>query len=143
MHFLGELGPDRIGVLLAALDCFVFASSAETFGLAPVEAAQAGVPVVANGISILKDVLAVDGQPCAQFVDTGDPTAFAEAVRRVLGDDELAASLQVRGRRLRERYPLGAMVDGYARLIESLAEENTCASKSASTAPASGVGTTL
>ena len=143
VHFLGELAPDRVGLFLAALDCFVFPSRAETFGLAPVEAAQAGVPVVANTIPVLEDVLAVDGAHCALFVEVEDTGAFAAAVRRVFDDQNLAAALRARGRRLSERYPLDAMVDEYANLIESLAEEKTCVSKSASTALASGAGTAL
>src|SRR5690606_16121045 len=50
VHFVGELPPTEIGIFLAALDLFAFPSVAETFGLAAVEAAQAGVPVVANDI---------------------------------------------------------------------------------------------
>ena len=143
VHFLGELASERVGLLLAGLDCFVFASAAESFGLAPVEAAQAGVPVVANAIPILEDVLSFEGQPCALFVDATDPQALASAVRRVLEDGALAARLQACGRRLRERYPVDVMVEAYVGLIESIVEEKTCASKSASTAAASGAGTAL
>ena len=122
VHFLGEIAPEKIGVFLAALDCFVFPSGAETFGLAPVEAAQAGLPVVANGLDVLKDVLSVDGEPCALFVDASDPAAFADAVGRVLGDPALAARLGTIGRGLKQRYPLSAMTDSYAQLILQLLE---------------------
>jgi glycosyltransferase involved in cell wall biosynthesis len=121
VHFLGELAPEAIGKFLAALDCFVFPSGAETFGLAPVEAAQAGLPVVANGIDVLKEVLSVAGEPCAIFADARDPGAFAAAVRSVLDEPALAARLGAAGRRLRERYPLSAMTDAYADLVETLA----------------------
>jgi glycosyltransferase involved in cell wall biosynthesis len=122
VHFLGEIAPERIGVLLAALDCFVFPSGAETFGLAPVEAAQTGLPVVANGLDVLKDVLSVDGEACALFVDASDPAAFADAIRQVLDDPALAARLGAVGRRLKQRYPLSAMTDAYAQLILQLLE---------------------
>lgn len=117
-HFLGELDTEKMGVFLAALDCFTFPSSTETFGLAPVEAAQSGVPVVINDIEVMRDVLAVDGEPCALFVDVRDTGAFAAAVRRALDDRELAADLRARGRRLKERYPLDAMIDEFIRLME-------------------------
>jgi glycosyltransferase involved in cell wall biosynthesis len=117
VHFLGELPPEKIGIFLAALDCFVFPSAAETFGLAPVEAAQTGLPVVANELLVLKDVLKVDGEPCALFVDAHDHAAFADAVKRVLDDPALAARLGAAGRRLQQRYPLSAMTDAYAELI--------------------------
>lgn len=118
VRFLGELNAEKMGVFLAALDCFVFPSSTETFGLAPVEAAQAGVPVIINDIEVMRGVLAVNGEPCALFVDASDTKAFAVAVRRVLNDPNLAAELTARGRRLKERYPLDAMIDGFMRLME-------------------------
>ncbi|MGD9542770.1 MAG: glycosyltransferase family 4 protein [Methylocystis sp.] len=118
VHFLGELSTAQIGLFLAALDCFVFPSATETFGLAPVEAAQAGVPVVANDLEVLRDVLAVDGEPCALFVDARDTAAFATAARRILEDHTLNAALAARGRRLADRFPLDAMIDEYLRLME-------------------------
>lgn len=118
VHFLGELGSSGVGDFLAALDAFLFPSVAETFGLAAVEAAHAGVPVVANAIPVLEEVLAIDGQPCALFVDVNDPEAFGQAVAAVLGNPELANGLSESGRQLLDRYPPEAMVDGYMRLLK-------------------------
>ncbi len=118
LHFCGELDSRKMGAFLAAIDCFVFPSAAETFGLAPVEAAQAGVPVVANDIEALKDTLAFDGEPCALFVDAGDINAFATAIRRVFDDEALNESLSSRGHHLAERFPLDRMVDAYLQLID-------------------------
>lgn len=120
VHFLGELAPAKVGDFLAALDIFVFPSRAETFGLAVVEAAQAGVPVVANRLPVLREVLTVDREPCALFVDVDDTAAFAAAIRRLLDEGSLAAVLSQRGRRLRERYPLDVMVDAYDAMIRDL-----------------------
>jgi glycosyltransferase involved in cell wall biosynthesis len=119
VHFLGELKPEGVAVLLRALDAFVFPSLAETFGLAVVEAAQAGVPVVANRLEVLEEVLAVDGEPCALFADADDAASFAATVRRLLDEPGLAAALSARGTKLAARYSLDAMVDAYATLIES------------------------
>ena len=116
--FAGELDTGKIGVFLAALDCFVFPSAAETFGLAPVEAAQAGLPVVASNLEVLRDVLSVGGEPCALFVDPHDTGAFAAAVRRVFEDEALRARLTGVGRRMRERFPMEKMVDEYLKLLE-------------------------
>lgn len=119
VHFAGELEPQRIGDLLAALDVFVFPSSAETFGLAAVEAAQAGIPVVANDIPVLREVLETDGEPCAILVDTSDAERFADAVRSVLEEPATAARLSGLGRKLAGRHSLSAMVDAYRGLIET------------------------
>jgi len=119
VHFLGELAPKDVATLLRALDVFVFPSLAETFGLAVVEAAQAGVPVVANRLPVLEEVLAVDGEPCALFAAAEDPATFAAAVRRLLDNPQLAATISARAARLAARYPCDAMVDDYAALIEA------------------------
>jgi glycosyltransferase involved in cell wall biosynthesis len=119
LHLVGELPSGRIGDFLAALDVFVFPSLAETFGLAVVEAAQAGVPVVANDLEVLREVLVMDDGACALFADAADPTAFAGAVRRLLAEPTLRATLTARGRRLKERYPLDAMVDAYDALVRA------------------------
>ena len=120
VHFLGEISPRKVGVLLAALNCFVFPSTSETFGLAPVEAAQAGVPVIANNIEVLREVLSVDDEPCAVFVEATDSAAFAAAIRHVLDDSAAAARLSAAGRRLKQRYPLSRMTDAYAGLMNEL-----------------------
>jgi glycosyltransferase involved in cell wall biosynthesis len=122
VHFLGELSQREIGTVLRALDVFAFPSLAESFGLAAVEAAQAGVPVVANDLPVLREVLSVDGGSCALFADARDDVAFAQAVRRALGDADLRAALAARGARLARRYSLAAMADAYAALARSLAE---------------------
>ena len=131
VHFLGELTPDEMGVFFASLDCFVFPSAAETFGLAPVEAAQAGVPVICNRLPILEEVLATaDGQSCAVFADARETPAFAAAVKSVLMDSELTARLRAAGSRLAARYPREAMIESYAALLKSLMQEKPCASGS-------------
>lgn len=123
LHLPSEIHPDRVGDFLAALDVFVFPSVAETFGLAVVEAAQAGVPVVANDLEVLREVLAVDGEACALFVDVGNSAQFADAVSRVLTDADLRQQMTERGMRLKDRYPLDKMFDDYDRLIKDALRE--------------------
>jgi glycosyltransferase involved in cell wall biosynthesis len=119
LHFMGELSPAQIGIFLRTLDVFVFPSQAESFGLAAVEAAQAGIPVVANDLGVLREVLAVDELPCALFVDAANPESFAAAVQRLLDDDGLKATLTSRGKELSRRYSPDAMVANYLALIET------------------------
>lgn len=136
LHLVGDLGRGEIGVFLAGLDVFLHPSASASFGLAPVEAAQAGVPVVCNDLPVLRDVLSIAEEPCALFVDVQDPEALAGVVDRALTDRDLTSRLRSRGRRLRERYPADAMVEDYLRLIEDLvADGSPCAS---STPAASG-----
>jgi glycosyltransferase involved in cell wall biosynthesis len=116
-HFVDELDDHGMGAFLAAIDGFVFPSAAESFGLAPIEAAQAGVPVVCNDLQVLRHGLAVDGEPCALFVDVRDIIAFAAAVRQILGDPSLAEKLSRSGSRLEQRFPLDNMVSAYINLF--------------------------
>src|SRR5436305_419966 len=48
VQFLGELSHDRIPAFLWGLDLFVNPSRAESFGVAALEAAASGLPVVAS-----------------------------------------------------------------------------------------------
>jgi glycosyltransferase involved in cell wall biosynthesis len=125
VNFLGELDTKTMGVFLAALDAFVHPSAGESFGLAPVEAAQAGVPVVVNDLPVLRDVLSVEGAPCALFVDARDTEAFAAATRRACEDKDLAAEFSARGRRLSQKFPLDRMVDEFMQLLQA-AEPRPC-----------------
>jgi glycosyltransferase involved in cell wall biosynthesis len=120
LHLLGEVHPDRVGDVLAAFDVFVFPTIAETFGLAAVEAAQAGVPVVANTLPVLQEVLSVKGEPCALFVSPDDTGAFAEAVTRALSDEPLRDHLRSLGGHLEDNYPLEKMFDAYDELIQDV-----------------------
>jgi glycosyltransferase involved in cell wall biosynthesis len=120
VHFLGELTPGEIAIFLRALDVFVFPTLAEMFPIAVIEAAEAGVPVVANDIKPVREVLVVDEKPCALFVDAEDTAAFAAAVHSVLADRKLRDELTGRGRTLSQVYSLDAMVDRFAALIDGL-----------------------
>jgi L-malate glycosyltransferase len=121
VHFAGEMPPERIGDFLAALDVFVFPTRGETFGLAAVEAASAGVPVVAHDLAVLREVLAADERPAALFADAADDRAFADAIARALSDLQLRDDLIAAGRGLRTRYSVARMVDDYERLLGELA----------------------
>lgn len=120
VYFVGEMPPERIGDFLAALDVFVFPTKAETFGLAAVEAASAGVPVVAHDLAVLREVLAVDDKPAALFVDAADHQQLGAGVARVLADAPLRADLVAAGAKLRTRYSVAHMVDEYDRLLREV-----------------------
>jgi len=118
LHFVGEVPPARIFEFLAAGDVFAFPSVNETFGLSVAEAAIAGLPVVANGLPVLREVLATENrEPAALFVDGGDAAGFAGALAAVLETPGLAEKLASNGKRLAERYSPAAMCLAYERLL--------------------------
>lgn len=123
VHFPGEVSPLEVGRFLAALDVFVFPTQTETFGLAAVEAAQAGVPVIATDLPVMREVLQVNGEPCGLFLDPTDTTAFAAEILRVLEDPDLGRRLSDAGQELRRFHSPEAMADGYRRLIAAVRQK--------------------
>ncbi len=82
----------------AAADVFVFPSIwDEGYGLPPVEAMAAGVPVVASRSGAVAQTV-VDGET-GFLVDKNDSAGLAAAITRLLGDLELRATMGERGRR--------------------------------------------
>lgn len=117
LHLLGEIPPSRMADFLACLDVFVFPTQAETFGLAAVEAANAGVPSVVTDLPVLREVLSYDGKPTALFVDAADHAKLSAAVSRLLTDQHLSEALRQNAKGLRLRYSVDAMVAEYVRIL--------------------------
>jgi len=115
--FLGERRDARS--LLPAFDLLVVPSIArEGFGLAAIEAMDAGIPVVASRVGGLPEVVE-DGRT-GVLVPPGDAAALARAVSRLLEGPENRRSLGAEGhRRVEERFRAAAM----ARRVEDLYEE--------------------
>jgi glycogen synthase len=105
---------------LAGVDVLVFPSRAfETFGLAPAEAALAGVPTVAARTGAVPEVVA-DGETGWLF-PPGDVMACAAILIRLLANPGEAAT---RGAAARERvlrdFPEAKMVAGYRTILSAL-----------------------
>jgi glycosyltransferase involved in cell wall biosynthesis len=104
--------------LLADSDVFCFPSRWEGLGLAFLEAAASGVPIVAFDLPVFHEILEANQ---ASFVPVGDVPAFARAVASLLQDPIPAvrqayeASLSVH-----ERFSLERMVQAYAELYREL-----------------------
>ncbi|MHC2691980.1 glycosyltransferase involved in cell wall biosynthesis [Bradyrhizobium liaoningense] len=120
VHWLGEIPPSRMADFLACLDVFVFPTQAETFGLAAVEAANAGVPSVVTDLPVLREVLSYEGRPTALFVDAADHAKLSAAVSTLLTDKHLSDELRQNAKGLRLRYSVDAMVDEYVRILEQV-----------------------
>ncbi|KAB2964863.1 MAG: glycosyltransferase family 4 protein [Thermoanaerobaculia bacterium] len=113
------VGPDDAHVvqLLAGARAFVFPSFLEGFGLPPLEAMAAGVPVVCSDLPIFREVCGEAFRP----VDPARPESIASGVREVLTDPALAFSLISAGRERAQRYRKQPSQARYRELVRSLA----------------------
>lgn len=93
VRFLGFVPDATLAVLYRLADVFVFPSLYEGFGLPPLEAMASCTPVVTSNVSSLPEVVG----DAALLVDPRDPEAIANAVQRILTDDELKRSLVRKG----------------------------------------------
>ena len=93
VRFLGYMPHETLAVMYRLAGVFVFPSLYEGFGLPPLEAMASGTPVVTSNVSSLPEVAA----DAAILVDPYDPSAIADGIERVLGDEGLRADLRRRG----------------------------------------------
>lgn len=89
--FDGALRRTEVAERLRGADLVLVPSHSETFGLVALEAAASGVPVIARKAGGLREAV-IDGKT-GLLIDSDDPAVWAEAISRVLGDEELATAM--------------------------------------------------
>ena len=96
---------EDVAAVMNGLDVFVLPSHDEPFGIVLIEAMAAGRPVVATAAGGVPEI-ARDGQE-ALLVPPREPEAMAAAIRRLLADTELAATLgRAAEQRVAAEFPL-------------------------------------
>jgi glycosyltransferase involved in cell wall biosynthesis len=80
VQLLGYVDDARLLDLYSRASAFVFPSRYEGFGLPPLQASAAGLPVVASDIPVVREVLG----PSARYCEAGDDRAFGAALAEVL-----------------------------------------------------------
>jgi glycosyltransferase involved in cell wall biosynthesis len=93
--FTGWLSDPQLAAAYAGATCLVLPSLYEGFGLPPVEAMACGCPVVASTNGSLEEVLG----DAALRLPSCDPESIAAAIRRMVEEPRLAATLRERGLR--------------------------------------------
>jgi glycosyltransferase involved in cell wall biosynthesis len=116
LKVLGQLGPDGLARELAARPIFVSAARFEPFGLAVLEAAQAGCPLILSNIDTFRELWTG-----AALLVEEDEEAYVAAITRVRADAGLRAHLSEAARLRAQRYTpaatAGAMAALYAGLV--------------------------
>lgn len=118
---LGTLGGEAMRDCLARRPVFASTALFEPFGLAVLEAAQAGCALVLSDIPTFRELWA----DAAIFVPPRDETAIAAAIGQVLADRGLRDHLGDAARRHAARYTIAAMADRMASLYRGLATTAT------------------
>ncbi len=113
---LGALPGGTVAGWLAARPVFVSAALYEPFGLAVLEAAQAGCPLVLSDIPTFRELW----EGAALFAPPGDDAAIAAAVEGLLAEPGRAATLGEAARSRALLYTADAMAAGYIDLYRSL-----------------------
>ncbi len=114
---LGYVSDQQKADLLAAAAVVASTSTYEGFGIVPVEAMAAGVPVVAVAGGSIPEVCG----DAAELVPVGDPEAMAAGLARLLGDNDLRAERIARGHRQVERFSWASTVGGLTAVYRQLA----------------------
>ncbi|MGQ9517899.1 MAG: glycosyltransferase family 4 protein, partial [Anaerolineae bacterium] len=106
----------KLARLLGASDVFVFPSRREGFGLAPVEAMAAGVPVILARIPGVTDLANLEGET-GLYVPPDDAEALRQAMERLGSDPALRQQMGQRAvQRVREAFSWEPYIDKWERL---------------------------
>lgn len=116
LQLLGMLDADSLAAEYAAQPIFVSAARFEPFGLAVLEAAQAGCPLVLSGIDTFRELWT----GAALIVPDEDAQAYAAAIERIRTELGLRAHLSEAARARAARYTAEAMTAGTLALYRSL-----------------------
>jgi glycosyltransferase involved in cell wall biosynthesis len=115
---LGAVSPQRLAVLYAEADIFVLASHFEGYGMAYAEAVAHGLPIVGSNAGAIPDTVPQDA---GLLVRPGDISAFAQALRNVIGDHDLRQRLAGAARAAAPQFPTWRdSAETFARALEAL-----------------------
>lgn len=116
VHFPGFLAAAELPLWYAAASVFVFPSRWEGFGIPPLEAMACGTPVISSNSSSLPEVVGDAGL----LIDPDDIDGWAEAILRVLRDNDLSDELRTRGIRQAQRFSWQATAEKTLRVYEQV-----------------------
>jgi glycosyltransferase involved in cell wall biosynthesis len=110
---------DDVMAVLDAVDVLVHPSLADAFPTVLLEALATGVPIVASAVGGIPEIVE-DGRTGLLIRPPLEPDAYATALARLLGDDELRRVLAHRGR---ERFEAEFTAERWAARLRGLYEE--------------------
>jgi len=117
VRLLGFVDEAQIGPLISGAEAFLFPSIYEGFGLPIIEAMACGTPVLTSDATATGEVAG----DAALLVDPLDVASIANGILKLVGDDELRASLSAAGLAHARRYNWDDAAARYQRLFAQIA----------------------
>ena len=118
----GFVSDDDLKSLFGLAAVFFFPSLYEGFGLPPLEAMAAGVPVVSSDRSCMPEILG----DAARLVDPQDARACSQAIEECISNQQLAAALRAAGPKRARLFTWErtgqATIEGYRRCAQLLGD---------------------
>jgi glycosyltransferase involved in cell wall biosynthesis len=117
---LGHIENDRLlSLAFSAADVFVIPSTQEAFGQTALESMACGTPVVGFAVGGIPDVIQTG--VCGLLVPPGNVEALADAINRLLGNEDVRVEMSANGRQIAvEAYALEVQARRYIDLYEQL-----------------------
>jgi D-inositol-3-phosphate glycosyltransferase len=114
---LGPVPHDGMAVLYSAVDAVICPSRYESFGLVPLEALAAAVPVIVPEGTYWGEKVRAEGGGLAYSPD--DPEGLAGAMRSLLADPSLRGRLSVAGPKVAEPFTWERCTASWRRILSS------------------------
>jgi glycosyltransferase involved in cell wall biosynthesis len=121
VHTVGYVDDQERAALLRGASVLAYPSVYEGFGLPPLEAMSAGVPVVATNGGAIPEVV----DDAAYLVEVGDDEALASALVEVMDDPALRRELITLGAQRARAYDWNRTATEFVQLYEQLAKERS------------------
>jgi spore coat protein SA len=119
VRFVGSVPNSRVVDYYREADVLINPSFSEAFGMSLVEAMACQVPVVATRVGGMTEI--VEDTHAGLLVGPGDATALADAILRLLADDDLRERMGQAGRRRAiERYSWEQVTESLIHLYEDI-----------------------
>ena len=116
VSFTGVVSDEQLREYVFNSSLMVFPSFYEGFGLPPLEAMAAGIPVCCSDIPVLKEVCG----DCAEYFDPFDIESIVEKINLILNDRQRARSLSVAGIKRAKLFSWKKAANKYKLLVDSL-----------------------
>lgn len=118
VRFLGRILPPELYDIYKLGDVFVTASDIETQGIVLIEAAAAGLPLVAVNTGAVSEVC-VDSRN-GVLVEPGDKNAISDALTKILTDDDLREKMSRESVKVANEHSLENTIDKFLEIYKKL-----------------------